>query len=934
MQPSSSELMPIIVVPGFMGTGLEIEKSPHWKPSTHEKRERVWLNLSKVVGAGGAHKQALLGQQVGIPYNLQSNLFQECDCDDDDSAEAHHNLKARATKNKWVNHVMLADHDKETEGVSLKPIDGPDGIDAMDDIECARETLYSMGMTLDVLHELGYYWKPNCQGNLECLGYDWRFAPQILQQRNGFFDNLQVKVETLYQVNGGKPVMFLAHSMGNKMVKFFLEHVAKKMGEGWIKKFVFFWIAASAPFLGAYQAARCVWMGDRLGPLASVLMEEEGLLFSRSLSSAPWLCPTGHLTKAPTWYVRQESVLEMKDFSIELTGGPEDIGMSTGEDGDSLNSAQLMIQLGWSVLGRARTLHTSVHTAPGQGSDVLRDGKCKFAAAHNEMQFSGPVSAEEIPESAWVEVTIKERGFKSDSLFDPKFSVGAMAMAKEVYHGTASNATAKACTARINLKQLIDSGVPHKDGWVTVNFDPRYRLPFQLCRSSSDLGRVTCKMRWLDFEGVKTHWFAGHQFHNEMWNESRFRLTLEGKEIYEPIAQSLLFKQECPNVWKCWQKYYESDPNYSKTVRAEHDAPPGIERMVSVHGTNMPTDRAFALKIHTSRRQPSLSPGEFVTTNFKLDDEVEFEDTEDYQMGKKPGVDKGIIFEAPEPDPTPACVEKICQKLAATCRNVEQFDSDDEYASLAIDGDDKDDGISGDGVVPLESLEHTRRWQKQMRYYDVQRVPGVGHREIMADARFLMYLRSLLGCPQILPNDRGKGNKMLKVTIAHALNLPNADIATKSDPYATVEIATKPETKQKTRVVYDDLSPQWRQSFVLEDYAVGDSLSFAVWDHDSCSLDDVLGRATLKSAAICQSGYFEGTLQLYRTGKVLKVNGGKIVKDSCDDYEDAEPATLKVRVQFTTSTGESDDEYGTDDDYKPKHTWGELICKAARCRGL
>ncbi|CAE8586537.1 unnamed protein product [Polarella glacialis] len=91
----------------------------------------------------------------------------------------------------------------------------------------------------------------------------------------------------------------------------------------------------------------------------------------------------------------------------------------------------------------------------------------------------------------------------------------------------------------------------------------------------------------------------------------------------------------------------------------------------------------------------------------------------------------------------------------------------------------------------------------------------------------------------------------------------------KSDPYCTCEIAGKPHTQLKTKVIDDTLDPVWNHTSSMGGYAVGDSLEFAVWDSDSFKSDDLLGRATLSSSRF-QDACFDGELELREAGKNIK----------------------------------------------------------------
>jgi len=102
----------------------------------------------------------------------------------------------------------------------------------------------------------------------------------------------------------------------------------------------------------------------------------------------------------------------------------------------------------------------------------------------------------------------------------------------------------------------------------------------------------------------------------------------------------------------------------------------------------------------------------------------------------------------------------------------------------------------------------------------------------------------------------------LRVTIESARGLRNADsIPGKSDPYCVGEIPGKHGSKFKTAVVSDLLDPVWHHTVEITGVDGNDSLSFAVWDKDVLTADDLLGRCTLGKQDVFPTG-FEGELTL------------------------------------------------------------------------
>jgi len=87
----------------------------------------------------------------------------------------------------------------------------------------------------------------------------------------------------------------------------------------------------------------------------------------------------------------------------------------------------------------------------------------------------------------------------------------------------------------------------------------------------------------------------------------------------------------------------------------------------------------------------------------------------------------------------------------------------------------------------------------------------------------------------------------VRVTAAHGIKV--GDIVS-SDPYCTVQSGSESqsfdfdETKfHKTEVISCTLNPKWNhEPFVLKPWKEGDELTFEVWDFDSVTEHDFLGR--------------------------------------------------------------------------------------------
>ncbi|CAA2963637.1 synaptotagmin-5-like [Olea europaea subsp. europaea] len=125
---------------------------------------------------------------------------------------------------------------------------------------------------------------------------------------------------------------------------------------------------------------------------------------------------------------------------------------------------------------------------------------------------------------------------------------------------------------------------------------------------------------------------------------------------------------------------------------------------------------------------------------------------------------------------------------------------------------------------------------------------------------------------------------VLSVTVILAEDLAPADFMGKADPYVVL-IMKKTESKNKTRVVNDNLNPVWNQTFdfVVED-GLHDMLIIEVWDHDTFG-KDYMGRCILTLTRVIFEGEYKDTFPLdgAKSGTLnlhLKWNPQPIYRDS------------------------------------------------------
>ncbi|KAM1046601.1 hypothetical protein TB2_025613 [Malus domestica] len=125
---------------------------------------------------------------------------------------------------------------------------------------------------------------------------------------------------------------------------------------------------------------------------------------------------------------------------------------------------------------------------------------------------------------------------------------------------------------------------------------------------------------------------------------------------------------------------------------------------------------------------------------------------------------------------------------------------------------------------------------------------------------------------------------VLTITMISAEDLPPADLMGKADPYIILTLK-KSGSKNKTRVVNDNLNPVWNQTFdfVVED-GLHDMLMLEVWDHDTFG-KDYMGRCIMTLTRVILEGEYQDSIPLdgAKSGKLnvqLKWNAQPIYRDS------------------------------------------------------
>jgi len=151
-----------------------------------------------------------------------------------------------------------------------------------------RQASYVFGPLIQNLADVGY----NTSKNMVAASYDWRLPPHALEERDNYFSKLKKSIKGLRKFNNEK-VLLLTHSMGFKVVSYFLWWLQGQGKQAWIDENIHGVLALAPPALGAPKLLRSLVSGDCKLGLELFLSDEEARDITRSFGSSPWLFPIG-----------------------------------------------------------------------------------------------------------------------------------------------------------------------------------------------------------------------------------------------------------------------------------------------------------------------------------------------------------------------------------------------------------------------------------------------------------------------------------------------------------------------------------------------------------------------------------------------------------------------------------------------------------------
>jgi hypothetical protein len=271
---------PVLIIPGLASSALEaiVTDEREWK------RERVWIDPFKIGKLAVLEKVAKVfasnpketNANMGVPSASTGNL---------DEIELEGDRDTAEKRRRWIEHMTLGnDGVSDPPNIKVRAVQGLHAIDYLATVSVARAPSYVFAHMIQMLFDVGYD-----DGWLDACPYDWRLPPHKLQERDYFFGRMKKKIEAMVEHKNAKLVL-LAHSMGNRVVQYFLEWLKRRGEEKWIEQYIHAHLAMGAPFLGSPKAIRTVLFGDAMG-LEMFLTKEESLYMARVSASLPWLFP-------------------------------------------------------------------------------------------------------------------------------------------------------------------------------------------------------------------------------------------------------------------------------------------------------------------------------------------------------------------------------------------------------------------------------------------------------------------------------------------------------------------------------------------------------------------------------------------------------------------------------------------------------------------
>jgi hypothetical protein len=715
---SRKPFLPVLILPGFMSSGLEVRKSslqPRWEG------QRLWLNLTSLgihaASLGGTKSKSKLNNKSSSSQQSQQNDDDDDDDDDDDGANKVDSDDSDPMTFLWLQHIALSkDMKTEYPGIQVRNMEGLEGVDYLTPGALTNFVSYVFGPIIRVLLQAGY--NKNDEGiKLDAAPYDWRLSPQTMHDRDDYWVRTIQQIERMVQTNRDRrPVVLLCHSLGCKVGHYLLNFAKRTKGQAWINAHIHTYMPVGAPHLGAPKALRSIITGDKMG-LEAFLSQQDALIFGRSLGSGPWLLPRNLPLGATTSaLVKREGVLIVK-----FVGDVDIFPLIRGRRVDERpKKIRLVVRFGDKVA-------TSGLVNVSDSFRVRFEEKFLFATLPNKPETTHG--------SSKLLLMLCEPGIEAAR------RKKMMKILQRSKNGNSDNKKSNCCLSCLKccacccilepiIRQLskllcstalttVDMVAKISGGYTPIGKTDAHHLV-------ETQGTFDMVMRFFSKQNTSLYTDGQVQLTWEPWKD-----TLDGDEnnypncspISEKYPDSMSLHAFPPtNFRKKYQstfvevsgrdllrhdgllqldhsstimQLYDDDP-FDPRGKSSIDAPP-ISRIQAIYGINLPTEVGA---IYRRRKKCVERPLE--TTRYRtLDTKAQLDGAGGYR------VQNGIILE------TKDTLYRIASAngLETVCR-------------------------SGDGTVPYWSLQHVRCWNSPDCEVTVHELEGALHREILADERF------------------------------------------------------------------------------------------------------------------------------------------------------------------------------------------------------
>lgn len=729
--------LPILIIPGFMSSGLEIKASstrPDWEG------KRIWLNLGSL-GLSSMYFGSAQRENNDDDNNTNNN-------NDDKDQQQEMNQKQRqqqSYKSSWLQHMLLSDSDlcTDPEGVQVRAIAGLEGVDYLTPGVFTSHVSYVFGPVIEALKLSGGY---AAGVNLQAAPYDWRLPPLALEQRDQYFSRTIMQVEELYRNSHKTPVVLLGHSLGTKTAHYFLNFCLQKKGQPWIDKHVHTYLPVGAPHLGAPKALRSLIAGDKMG-LDAFLSDEEALALGRGIGSGAWLFPQQLPAGAPSSvYVKPHGVLEITMNS----GAPLDAHdlVSKRTALSKPNRYQLIVSYGREGGGSGgdktniRQLHTSfvpTISASSASDQVMFTDKLSFATHPNSkdaasygrlrffLQEPGLAVAKEEKEeqkSCCSCICCILKWITCCCIFDYAYRLvrwilcglmrGVALSADALTSGVGGGTNLAFSLGNVDIPPAVWQGetvtqevrLYHKDDY---NKYDRF-LCFRVWKQPR-VANLQVQIRWIpyksisketsvpplcspvcqpnqDKQGKKPVLSIGH--HSSSFGKKK------KQENYQEFAGHDIL--ECEGLVDTIQLirdvYDNADSLLGPRTKSALEAPP-VQRIHAIYGINIPTEVGGVYK----RKDECLTQNH-LRNLYQLDSKAYMQNQSGFTLKQ------GLLYETPQ-------------------------------TKQVVAGGSQIKTVCGDGTVPYWSLQHCKSWEAcQGKQVSVVELDRAEHREILADVRF------------------------------------------------------------------------------------------------------------------------------------------------------------------------------------------------------